>query len=149
MSASTTSSESVAASVADVEAAAVAVAAPASARREHKEVHGGAGSSNVKSVVFGGLDGVITTFSIVAAVAGASLPAQTAILMGFSNLSAFTRAHRGTRRSRLARRFRARTRASRLPGARANSLAPPPVGRARAFTRHLCAVARLHESAHR
>jgi len=54
----------------------------------HKEVHGGAGSSRGKSIVFGGLDGVITTFSIVAAVAGASLPPQTAILMGFSNLIA-------------------------------------------------------------
>lgn len=55
---------------------------------EHAEKHGGAGSSRVKSIVFGGLDGVITTFSIVAAVAGASLPPQTAILMGFSNLIA-------------------------------------------------------------
>ena len=52
------------------------------------EDHGGVGSSRVKSIVFGGLDGVITTFSIVAAVAGASLPPQTAILMGFSNLIA-------------------------------------------------------------
>ncbi len=39
-------------------------------------------------IVFGGLDGVITTFSIVAAVAGAQLPIQTALLMGFSNLIA-------------------------------------------------------------
>jgi VIT1/CCC1 family predicted Fe2+/Mn2+ transporter len=54
----------------------------------HSEDHGGAGSSRVKSIVFGGLDGVITTFSIVAAVAGANLPPQTAILMGFSNLIA-------------------------------------------------------------
>ena len=54
----------------------------------HAESHGGTGSNRVKSIVFGGLDGVITTFSIVAAVAGASLPPQTAILMGFSNLIA-------------------------------------------------------------
>ncbi len=54
----------------------------------HAESHGGAGSNRVKSIVFGGLDGVITTFSIVAAVAGADLPPQTAILMGFSNLIA-------------------------------------------------------------
>ena len=45
-------------------------------------------SDKVKSIVFGGLDGVITTFSIVAAVAGAQLPIQTALLMGFSNLIA-------------------------------------------------------------
>ena len=42
----------------------------------------------MKSIVFGGLDGVITTFSIVSAVAGAQLPIQTALLMGFSNLIA-------------------------------------------------------------
>ena len=46
------------------------------------------GSDRVKSIVFGGLDGVITTFSIVAAVAGAQLPIETALLMGFSNLIA-------------------------------------------------------------
>jgi len=55
---------------------------------KHLENHGGLGSERVKSIVFGGLDGVITTFSIVAAVAGASLPIQTALLMGFSNLIA-------------------------------------------------------------
>jgi vacuolar iron transporter family protein len=54
----------------------------------HVENHGGLGSDRVKSIVFGGLDGVITTFSIVAAVAGAQLPIQTALLMGFSNLIA-------------------------------------------------------------
>jgi len=52
------------------------------------ENHGGLGSDRVKSVVFGGLDGVITTFSIVSAVAGASLSIETALLMGFSNLIA-------------------------------------------------------------
>jgi VIT1/CCC1 family predicted Fe2+/Mn2+ transporter len=66
-------------------AAVVAVAAVAA---HVKENHGGAGSDRVKSIVFGGLDGVITTFSIVAAVAGASLPIETALLMGFSNLIA-------------------------------------------------------------
>ena len=57
--------------------------------REHiAENHGGLGSDRIKSVVFGGLDGVITTFSIVSAVAGASLSIETALLMGFSNLIA-------------------------------------------------------------
>ena len=55
---------------------------------EHVETHGGVGSDRIKSIVFGGLDGVITTFSIVAAVAGAQLPIKTALLMGFSNLIA-------------------------------------------------------------
>jgi hypothetical protein len=42
----------------------------------------------IKSVVFGGLDGIITTFSIVAAVAGASLSVEVVLLMGFANLIA-------------------------------------------------------------
>ena len=68
---------------------AVAAAAAAATTAAHlAENHGGTGSERVKSIVFGGLDGVITTFSIVAAVAGASLPIETALLMGFSNLIA-------------------------------------------------------------
>lgn len=47
-----------------------------------------AGSDVIKSVVFGGLDGIITTFAIVAAVAGARLDMRVIILMGFSNLLA-------------------------------------------------------------
>ena len=54
---------------------------------ESGEKHGG-GSDYIKSIVFGGLDGIITTFAIVAAVAGASLPIEVVILMGFSNLIA-------------------------------------------------------------
>lgn len=47
--------------------------AKAAAISSAEEKHGGTGSEYIKSVVFGGLDGIITTFSIVAAVAGASL----------------------------------------------------------------------------
>ncbi len=47
-----------------------------------------AGSDYIKSIVFGGLDGIITTFAIVAAVAGASLPLEVVLLMGFANLIA-------------------------------------------------------------
>lgn len=54
---------------------------------ETGEKHGG-GSDYIKSIVFGGLDGIITTFAIVAAVAGANLPVEVVILMGFSNLIA-------------------------------------------------------------
>ena len=57
----------------DAEASSAAVTAHVA------ENHGGTGSERVKSIVFGGLDGVITTFSIVAAVAGASLPIETAL----------------------------------------------------------------------
>jgi DNA damage-binding protein 1 len=47
-----------------------------------------AGGDVIKSIVFGGLDGIITTFAIVAAVAGASLDIKVIILLGFSNLLA-------------------------------------------------------------
>ena len=52
----------------------------------HQEKHGSIGRDYVKSIVFGGLDGIITTFSIVAAVAGASLTPEIVIMMGFANL---------------------------------------------------------------
>lgn len=43
---------------------------------------------NIKSIVFGGLDGVITTFSTIASVAGAALPIETVLVLGFANLIA-------------------------------------------------------------
>jgi VIT1/CCC1 family predicted Fe2+/Mn2+ transporter len=42
----------------------------------------------MKSAVYGGLDGVITTFAIVAGVAGASLSAGVVLILGFANLIA-------------------------------------------------------------
>lgn len=42
----------------------------------------------VSSMVYGGLDGIITTFAVVAGVAGASLNPSIIIIMGFSNLFA-------------------------------------------------------------
>lgn len=53
-----------------------------------KEDHGGVGSEFIKSIVFGGLDGVITTFSTIAAVAGGSLNTNTVLVLGFANLIA-------------------------------------------------------------
>lgn len=44
------------------------------------------GSDVIKSIVFGGLDGIITTFSVVAAVAGSGLGIKLLILMGVANL---------------------------------------------------------------
>jgi VIT1/CCC1 family predicted Fe2+/Mn2+ transporter len=44
--------------------------------------------SYLKSAVYGGLDGVITTFAVVAGVAGASLSAGIVLIMGFANLIA-------------------------------------------------------------
>ena len=42
----------------------------------------------VKSLIFGGLDGIITTFAIVAAVAGSDMDPDVVILMGIANLMA-------------------------------------------------------------
>lgn len=51
-----------------------------------KEDHGGAGSEHVKSIVFGGLDGIITTFAIIASVVGADYSIQVVVITGFSKL---------------------------------------------------------------
>src|SRR3989344_9618638 len=47
--------------------------------------HSATGRS-LKSVVYGGLDGIITTFAVVAGVAGASLSANIVLILGFANL---------------------------------------------------------------
>ena len=46
------------------------------------------GGEYIKSVILGGLDGIITTFAIVAAVEGGNLSRQTAVVMGVANLVA-------------------------------------------------------------
>ena len=56
--------------------------------KAHQEVHGGDESDMIKSLVFGGLDGIITTFAIVSAAVGASLSRRTVIIMGLANLVA-------------------------------------------------------------
>ena len=40
----------------------------------------------IKSFVYGGLDGTITTFAVVAGVAGASLSSSVVLILGFANL---------------------------------------------------------------
>lgn len=52
------------------------------------EKHGGTGSEYVKAIVFGGLDGIITTFAVVASVKGADLGVSIVLIMGFANLLA-------------------------------------------------------------
>ncbi|NNC95815.1 MAG: hypothetical protein HKN92_09660 [Chitinophagales bacterium] len=46
------------------------------------------GGQYIKSLVYGGLDGIITTFAIVAGVAGASLSSGVILVLGFANLIA-------------------------------------------------------------
>eukprot|EP01060_Flectonema_neradi_P036793 TRINITY_DN7198_c2_g1_i1.p1 TRINITY_DN7198_c2_g1~~TRINITY_DN7198_c2_g1_i1.p1 ORF type:complete len:295 (+),score=63.96 TRINITY_DN7198_c2_g1_i1:66-950(+) len=58
---------------------------------EEKEDHGGSGSEFVKPIVFGGLDGIITTFAVVAAAQGADGDLEVAkavLILGFANLFA-------------------------------------------------------------
>lgn len=43
---------------------------------------------NSKSIVYGGLDGIITTFAVVAGSVGGNLSVATIIILGFSNLLA-------------------------------------------------------------
>lgn len=50
-----------------------------------EENHSSAGQY-IKSVIYGGLDGIITTFAVVAGVAGAALSPGVVLIMGFANL---------------------------------------------------------------
>ena len=53
-----------------------------------EEKHTAEQGQYIKSLIYGGLDGIITTFAIVAGVAGASLSAGIVLIMGFANLIA-------------------------------------------------------------
>lgn len=54
------------------------------ATERHNQEHG----QYIKSLIYGGLDGIITTFAVVAGVAGASLSAGVVLILGFANLIA-------------------------------------------------------------
>jgi vacuolar iron transporter family protein len=54
---------------------------------EHSRRSGGA-SKFVRHMVYGGLDGVISTFALIAATAGAGLPTAVLLMLGFANLVA-------------------------------------------------------------
>jgi VIT1/CCC1 family predicted Fe2+/Mn2+ transporter len=62
-------------------AASIAVHQHARAPERHK----GTASEYVKSIIFGGLDGIITTFAIVAAAAGAGQDWKVVLVFGFAN----------------------------------------------------------------
>lgn len=44
--------------------------------------------SHLRDFIYGGIDGTVTTFAVVAGVAGAGLPATIVIILGFANLIA-------------------------------------------------------------
>ena len=52
------------------------------------EEHGGAGAQYVGDIIYGGLDGIITTFAIVSGVAGAQLESGIILVLGLANLIA-------------------------------------------------------------
>jgi len=55
--------------------------------KNHDETHDAVGDY-VKSMIFGGLDGILTSFAIVAGAAGGGLPVQVVMVLGFSNIFA-------------------------------------------------------------
>lgn len=57
-------------------------------REAAKEHHGGASSQYLGDLVYGGLDGIITTFAVVSGVAGAQLDASVILILGLANLFA-------------------------------------------------------------
>jgi len=57
-------------------------------RQEALEEHRQEQGRYVKSLIYGGLDGIITTFAVVAGVAGASLSASVVLILGLANLIA-------------------------------------------------------------
>jgi len=72
-------------------AASAAVHTPdqiAQATKEAPEEHGGAGSQYIGDLVYGGLDGIITTFAVVSGVAGANLGTSIILILGLANLLA-------------------------------------------------------------
>jgi VIT1/CCC1 family predicted Fe2+/Mn2+ transporter len=53
-----------------------------------KEKHGSASSAYLGDMVYGGLDGIITTFAVVSGVAGADLSPNIILILGLANLFA-------------------------------------------------------------
>lgn len=58
----------------------------AKATQQAEEEHGGAGSQYLGDLVYGGLDGIITTFAVVSGVSGADLGSGVILILGLANL---------------------------------------------------------------
>jgi len=66
---------------------------PEASRKAHEdggapEKHQTGRGQYIKSFVYGGLDGIVTTFAVVAGVAGANLSASVVLILGVANLIA-------------------------------------------------------------
>ena len=59
---------------------------PKAIQRAAQEIHGSASSKYIGDMVFGGLDGIMTTFAVVSGVAGAQLAPTIIIILGLANL---------------------------------------------------------------
>ena len=70
----------------NMEASAAAHSKEAITQAEEK--HAGTGSAYLGEMVYGGLDGIITTFAVVSSAAGAELTAGVALILGLANLFA-------------------------------------------------------------
>jgi len=68
--------------------ATVAAHQPDRIERAAREEHGGSGHQYVGDMVYGGLDGIITTFAVVSGVAGAELGTPVILILGLANLFA-------------------------------------------------------------
>ena len=66
----------------DVQASALAHAP----ERIAQEQHGGASDVYIGNMVYGGLDGILTTFAVVSGVAGAKLGSSIVLILGMANL---------------------------------------------------------------
>lgn len=62
--------------------------APERINGTHREEHGSAGDQYIGEMVYGGLDGIITTFAVVSGVAGAQLGSGIILVLGLANLLA-------------------------------------------------------------
>lgn len=62
--------------------------AAALARHREEERHGHRLGAYIREIVYGGNDGIVTTFAIVAGTVGADLPHYTVIILGLANLIA-------------------------------------------------------------
>ena len=69
-------------------AASAAAHTPERIARAAAEEHGGTGSQYLGDMVYGGLDGIVTTFAVVSGVAGAELGTSIILIMGLANLFA-------------------------------------------------------------
>lgn len=71
----------------DIESSALAHS-PQQIAQAAQERHGGASSQYIGDMVYGGLDGIVTTFAVVSGVAGAQLSSNIILIMGLANLFA-------------------------------------------------------------